>query len=456
MKKEVIKDVISEGIESKFIVQNCGKSKINILSFDSPLTNNISKINILNNNNNILDNTNNTLLMFGEVINQNYLYSYQEVEKQKKQILEKFYHLNVEWEFIQHIISTIYLNGVTNKMKQKDSYQEMNAEIMRDLYSVQGKWNYKQIINKLIEIKLIECDEQYSIGHKSKGYKINPEFKLGKTKKIKIENELLNNRITNFKLKKLTQMEEKYKKVINSLYTLTIDYNKAIKFIRNKYEIFSEEYKNRLIIINLINDKMFFHTVDNFGKRLHHNLTNLPSDLRKFITLNGKALGQVDIVNSQPLFFLTTLIKNNPNEGEVSKLKDIVSNGEFYEFIMEKVGENNRDIAKKNIFKDILFGKHFIDTKYTQAFKNEFPSIWNYLLEIKKKDYKSIAQNMQEEESKFIFHCINKINRTNDISTIHDSIVVEVEHINYIRLVMEDEFYDRFGFYPQLKVNLFM
>ncbi len=49
----------------------------------------------------------------------------------------------------------------------------------------------------------------------------------------------------------------------------------------------------------------YFH-IDKYG-RFHHNLTNLSSNLRKFLTYENEKLKGIDLPNAQPLLLLILL-----------------------------------------------------------------------------------------------------------------------------------------------------
>ena len=71
------------------------------------------------------------------------------------------------------------------------------------------------------------------------------------------------------------------------------------------------------------NDILFF--VDNTSGRLHTNLTQLKTKLRKFVRYDGKVLYSIDLTNSQP-FLLQSLLEaelfiKNKMEEKMAKIK---------------------------------------------------------------------------------------------------------------------------------------
>ncbi|NEM99327.1 hypothetical protein [Pontibacter burrus] len=61
------------------------------------------------------------------------------------------------------------------------------------------------------------------------------------------------------------------------------------------------QYVSTLLNIHKIEEGWFFLSVDTNVRRLHSNLTNLKSEIRHFLTYDGKKLVSVDVNNAQPL-----------------------------------------------------------------------------------------------------------------------------------------------------------
>lgn len=56
--------------------------------------------------------------------------------------------------------------------------------------------------------------------------------------------------------------------------------------------------------MRIVAEHDYRYTVDDTGNRLHTNLTNLPAEVRNFITYAGRPLVSIDIRNSQPYMSL--------------------------------------------------------------------------------------------------------------------------------------------------------
>ena len=73
-----------------------------------------------------------------------------------------------------------------------------------------------------------------------------------------------------------------------------------------------------------------------------------------------------------------------------------------------------------------------------------YPDVMSYVREVKRRDYRLLAQRMQRQESSFIFnHVVDYIrNRWPDmwLVTIHDSILCLPEDLRTVRGIMEQKF----------------
>jgi len=73
-----------------------------------------------------------------------------------------------------------------------------------------------------------------------------------------------------------------------------------------------KRYKRQSLNITRIQDQDFFLRVDKYG-RVHTNVTNLKTSLRKLLLVNNSRLVELDISNSQPLMF-GMLLKSKKQE----------------------------------------------------------------------------------------------------------------------------------------------
>jgi hypothetical protein len=181
---------------------------------------------------------------------------------------------------------------------------------------------------------------------------------------------------------------------------------------------------------------------------MHTNYTILKSFIRKnCLLIDGEETCELDINNSQPLF-LTKLIADsktkwvNPDEFEL--FKQLTINGNYYQYMMDMLGETNKKKIKEMTYK-VLFGRNIGHSKIDKAFKSIFPTIHNFIKLYKKEhdDYKVLAYDLQKAESDLIFNKIIKriINTHPHIKmiTIHDSIVIPKKDRELASTIFQDE-----------------
>ena len=70
---------------------------------------------------------------------------------------------------------------------------------------------------------------------------------------------------------------------------------------RDKVKYPTKQYNTSLMVVDKLRNYEYLMKVDKTAGRFHTLLTQLPSNLRKFVTYDGKELVGVDLVNSQPL-----------------------------------------------------------------------------------------------------------------------------------------------------------
>lgn len=342
-------------------------------------------------------------------------------------------------------------------------YIPIKLEYLRNLIS----YDYaKKFLDTMVKEGLLDCDNFYEVGVKSKGYRIADKYRKGKFYLEKMTDGDLSLKIKT-KLKEATDeildRDDAYSYVTQCMFNLEMDKVKAESFLNCKN--LPKNVRDKIKLMVDIFYERRFNTIDEKGNRLHNNLTNIATPLRKALTYKGKTIVQCDLKNSQPLLFRIHLnsYPHIPQE-ELDKYLDVVCNIGFYEFFAEKLKVNltdkNRTEFKKKIFGGVLFDRNRKNlSKYEKVFKEEFPIIFYCMRDMKKEDYKNIPIALQKLESKFIFHCVDKLSKENEnieLLTIHDSIVSVEGKEDIVYKVMMEEFYEMFGILPKIKVEKFV
>ncbi len=274
------------------------------------------------------------------------------------------------------------------------------------------------------------------------------------------------------------------------------------------------QYMAALINITKIGQNRYEIHIDNTVHRLHSVITNLQKDYRNFLTYNGQELVSIDIKNSQPYLacaLLNPMFWHINNELSLSlyslpediqrtittvaipleverffqdctdedfnQYKDIAANGKMYETMAEICQDSlqkpiNRKEAKILMFY-LLFssnqGQHddVIINQMKSIFSSElFPKVAELFKLIKHK-YKNVNNGKQHnrlacllqsiESEIILYRCCKRIwkesSRQIPVFTIHDSIATTIEHVEYVKKVMEEELFKAIGVLPTLSIE---
>jgi hypothetical protein len=155
--------------------------------------------------------------------------------------------------------------------------------------------------------------------------------------------------------------------------------------------------------IQMIRDVEFFFHVCDYG-RVHTNLTNLRSKLRSFLTYQGSPRVNLDIKNSQPLFFSILLRKHYADVAmppDVQQYVELVQEGRFYEHLMDdgRIPIERRGKFKKQFFGHVFFCKNWPVTDAARIFDRQFPNVYSAICAMEDQDYTALAKNLQRAES---------------------------------------------------------
>lgn len=255
---------------------------------------------------------------------------------------------------------------------------------------------------------------------------------------------------------------------------------KVLKRIVNVFE-------SEMVAVQMIHDGQFKFEVDPTAGRVHTNLTNLSSDLRKFIYLRGEEIKGTDLSNSQPLFLALLLLDRFAGidyaPEDVKEYVRLCLDGKFYRALMEQDGipfpteeelkgmpQAKRDKYarykkkfKQSVFERIFFGdvpkKEEPYFRSSKAFKERFPTVWGVIIEIKsdvksfgKDAYAQLAIRLQHKEQDIMILKAAKecLKRNIPILTLHDALYTTEEYIEEVCEVILSQFKSSYGVLPKL------
>ena len=130
---------------------------------------------------------------------------------------------------------------------------------------------------------------------------------------------------------------------------------------------------------------------------------------------------------------------------EAREYSILCQKGELYEFLMTATGCPDRSKVKKEVFRDVLFGKLDARGQVKDAFAHQWPSIHGAVMHVKRRHgYKVVAQSLQRLESSIVIDgvCRSLVREYPDVRflTIHDSVITTAENVKLVRELMTQEF----------------
>ena len=365
--------------------------------------------------------------------------------------------------------------------------------------------NLHDDIEFLIDRGYILRNDFYTIGIKSKSYKICSEY-LGKTEGVLITNKNINKRIMRqiqkareTKAKRLEFAQTEYFKsfkidVQGAMAAIQLQTIKELKHLgltigliltdaealgilensRNSlphrmklvnskkahhYHNILHRYMLYNIRINAINDGFLFFKRNDTNGRLDSNLTSLPSFLRPYLISNERLM-YLDIKNSQP-FFLYTLLKNRPdvNKEELERYAELVFNGTLYEYLISEYGKQTGKTCTRKQMKlmlcKIFYSRNESYPAYKSFFENLFPTIMRFIRETNEKEHKTLAIQLLTMESFTVLDKVMVELQSIGIKpfTIHDGFICKESQAETIKAVFYQQVNELYGVAPSLHSN---
>lgn len=311
---------------------------------------------------------------------------------------------------------------------------KLNSRILKWFYG----GNYFKYIEYLIDNNFIYLYKNYSVGNKSKCYKLTETAKnkgyisanIDIPQKMIEKSSRLNSNFSN--------IDEIVKnKLINDLYSVKLDIDNAKIWINKNLNKDDKSHFMNTSICTKISNTDIYYSFDNYG-RFHTNFTVLKKEIRSnFLTINNEKIKEIDITNSQP-FFLYLLMKEK-GFTKFNGFDQDVLNGTIYDKIKEISGATRKEV-KVNIY-SVLFGRNMSKNYWNKLFNSLYPEVHEWIINYKKenKNYKIIAQHLQALESEFMFKQlipeIIAFNKDIKLITIHDSVMIQEKYYEDVKTI---------------------
>lgn len=370
---------------------------------------------------------------------------------------------------------------------------------------------YKQYIEYLKAVGIVQESRHYIPNKISMGLKISPDY----------ESRLIPITIIKWPLiKSIVYLHVKHnEELTEELYylkhwlnnNLEVDYEGAVEYLDELYQQevndpdVSHEmlrYNSRLLSMVKLKNQEFSFFVDKTGNRLHTNITQMMSGLRKFIKYDGAKLCAIDIKNSQlylaiallddELFIMNNIhskitnpilqsdtnfpnmvveiIRDIKNKPDVLVYKEWVASGLFYEKFGSELVESGiidnlpnaelRTVAKETAFSSIYSPNTSLAyNPAIQLFKSLFPNVFEIFKLIKKghKKHPALAICLQRLEAELVLHKACKLisEQRPDvfITTLHDSIITTEDNVEYVQSVLYNVLRTNISIPPNLNIE---
>lgn len=415
----------------------------------------------------------------------------------------------------RYLLHTIHTQTIFNHRGRQDGVR-LKAAYLRKFMT---KTHYRGIIADLEAGGVIEVERKAIQGKQSNLFRLAGDFRTQTCRRYFPKDGYLVRALQKWRSdadRTITCPTRKHLR--EQLRRVRVEFEDARTFLAG-LPLNEEGHADCLNCLTRLHEQDWYFVADSFG-RVHHNVSCLKRELRQFLRVDGEPLVELDISNSQPLFCGLTYfiwVKNgrsfadlhsSDSLSEVLRLKEdnleylisirsslssqeqqegkerkenplrcpalgivnsdamkylvLCEQGQLYEYLAKQAEEDLTDNATRNRFKQRVFShvmfarrKH-MDNSLAKVFKEEFPSIYELVMDAKHKDRSRLAGWMQQVESDFVIdrivkHFMEK-RPSAFILTIHDSVLTKKRDAEFVRNLFTQEF-GRFRVYPTLNVK---
>lgn len=311
-----------------------------------------------------------------------------------------------------------------------------------------GRLEYTFFLKVLTDTGCIWQSASYEAGKRSKGYRFDPTLFQDFFDDFLFDLDLIDGHHPNKTHHK--QRIPSCSKIIDSHYKSKIDIERLHDDLVYKSTMSSVSRKDayRLITKSLLfNAEVFTFSRDDVKLRFYSSAVYLPKTLRRYLTIEGKNVCEIDLKNCVPFI----LSKYTPNE----QFREDCRLGNFYEK-MESALEVSRETVKKNFYKYILYrsSPNYSKGKYKAYMEENYEGVFEWIQKIIQSEdgVKKLWSKLTNIESK-IFIDVLQSRTDRPYITIHDSIVIidERENVDYFTNLLEQIFIENGFDRPPLK-----
>lgn len=322
----------------------------------------------------------------------------------------------------------------------KSDVLAVSSQLLKGMY---GR-DYARYVEYLVDAAVISLHSDYSAGNRCRLYRIDPSVAGGPcSRHVNADPWLLKKRVARrYDLNPRNGINHILKlKLIANLGRVGIDHDAAMLYLGATED--RDAVQRNAYSVDSVRDGHLFWHFDDYG-RFHSNFTIMKSYIRQnCLTIDGSAVCEVDIPNSQPLF-LALLMRGDArvDPAEHARFQDSALAGTLYDDLSAGMGvQGARQRVKKAVY-HVLFGKNRRDAS-NEAFRRAFPTVHAFVVDYKRRsgDYRRLAHELQRAESDFVYNrvLLEATSARGDLGfvTVHDSILVRVEDAGFLREVFD-------------------
>jgi hypothetical protein len=241
---------------------------------------------------------------------------------------------------LYYIITVIY-RARWNRASEEDAFAPINAKFLENAIGTRFACPAKEV---LLKIGIIETDNHYEVGLKSKGYRFREPYKNERFREVKMA--LPQRAVVRLEtLPKLRIQTEKLEHFFlkDNLLKLTVDPG-VVRFFTTFNARSDRQWDYYQRSVEFILTRQWLFCYDEKTGRVFNNVTSLPKQLRPFLRLQGRSLVEIDVANCQP-FLLLGLYNGNPRE---LTIRGLLKTGSFMNRWTENLNTHSALIGGKN------------------------------------------------------------------------------------------------------------
>ncbi|MBX0290124.1 hypothetical protein K3G63_06720 [Hymenobacter sp. HSC-4F20] len=260
----------------------------------------------------------------------------------------------------------------------------------------------------------------------------------------------------------LKQPEQEGKKLYRQGEHYCIDTQQAFK--RRKVESVRKRYGQALLSLQ---KQLFYATRSITNSRVHHTLTETPTFLLEFITVNGEILEELDVCNSQLACLAHVMLHGDvlgnagiefPHldlTGQSRAFVEACQAGSIYQNFANHV-QASRSVAKTELFR-VCFGGLQINLPAWKTLVTHYAPVAAWLQAVKKSvmttgEKFNLAQYLQRVEAWIMMENIYPALKSAGLVALskHDSFLVPKLEFDAAKAILETEF-ERLGYLAMVK-----